>query len=154
MIVDRIENAHLYTGLPGKIANALQIPRDNKLAEKENGRYNVDGDNLYYLVQRYETKPTEQGKLEAHKKYTDIQFVAAGEELLGFAPLENLETKTPYDEAGDYTFYKVPERITNVNLQTGMFCVLFPQDGHMPGCQLNGPSNVVKVVVKLKTNAE
>jgi beta-galactosidase beta subunit len=33
-----------------------------------------------------------------------------------------------------------------------MFCILFPQDGHIPGCQLKHPSNVHKVVVKVRVD--
>ncbi len=154
MIVDKIENAHLYVNLSENIAKALEILKSTDFAEKKDGRYDVDGDNLYYFVQRYETRPLSQCKLEAHKNYIDIQFVADGEELLGYCPLENLETREPYNQAKDVALYKVPARITLVNLQPGMFCLLFPQDAHMPKCQLDAPSNVLKVVVKVKINAK
>ena len=154
MIVDKIENAHLYAKLSDRLAKVLEILKDDKLTERKDGRYDVDGDNLYYIVQRYQTQPVEKGKLEAHKKYIDVQFVSDGEELLGFSPLEGLEIEQPYDEASDCGLYKVPEKITTVKLEAGMFCVLFPQDTHMPGCQVNGPSDVLKVVVKVKINVE
>ena len=152
MIVDKIENAHLYADVSGNIAKALEILKDKSLAEKENGRYDVDGDELYYIVQRYQSRTIEESKFEAHKKYIDIQFVAQGREVLGYSPLENLETEQPYSEEKDCALYGVPGDYTAVNLKQGMFCVLWPGDGHMPGCQLNGPTDVVKVVVKVKIN--
>ncbi|MHC4602158.1 MAG: NanQ anomerase/TabA/YiaL family protein [Planctomycetota bacterium] len=153
MIVDKLENAHLYAGLSDKINIAFGILKDKKLFLKKDGRYEIDGDNLYYIVQRYETRPADQCKLEAHKKYIDIQFVAAGEEILGYTPLENLEISQPYNEEKDIVLYKVSDKLSTVNLGPGMFCILFPQDAHMPGRQLNDPSNVLKVVVKVKINA-
>jgi YhcH/YjgK/YiaL family protein len=153
MIVDKIENAHLYANLSENITKALEILKNTDFAEKTDGRYDVDGDNLYYFAQRYTTKPANQCKLEAHKNYIDIQFVADGRELLGYCPLENLEIKEPYNQAKDVALYKVPDRITLINLAPGMFCALFPQDAHMPKCQLDVPSNVLKVVVKVKINA-
>ena len=152
MIVDKIENAHLYANLSDRIAKALEILKDKSLAEKKDGRYDVDGEKLYYIVQRYKTHPIGQGKLEAHKKYIDIQFVAEGEELLVFAFLENLEIAEPYTEAKDAAFYKIPDKISTVRLGPGMFCILFPQDAHIPGCQINHPSNVVKIVAKVRIN--
>lgn len=153
MIADRIENAHLYVNLSPKIAKALHLLKDKGLAEKDNGRYDVDADDLFYIVDRYQTQPIETGRLEAHRKYVDIQFVAEGEELLGFAPLDNLEIDQAYDEAKDCAFYKVPEKISTLNLKAGMFCILFGADAHMPSRQLNGPSQVLKVVVKVRIDA-
>ncbi len=150
MIVDKIENAQLYADLSDDIAKALAFLKDTDFAQKKDGRYDIDGDNLYYIIQRYQTKPIGQGKLEAHRKYIDVQFVADGEELLGYAHLENLETQEPYNEEKDCVLYEVSENITNVTLMPGTFCILFPDDAHMPCRELNGPSNVLKVVVKVK----
>ena len=150
MIVDKIENAHFYSGLCEKLTRTLEILKDLNPADKDDGRYDVEGDELYYLVQRYETKPIEQGRLEVHQKYIDVQFIAEGEELLGYCPLENLECIQPYTEAKDCALYKAPEQLGMVKLTKGMFCILFPQDTHMPCRQASGPSNVIKVVTKVK----
>jgi YhcH/YjgK/YiaL family protein len=150
MIVDKIENAGVYADLSERLAKALEALKKEDFSKKPDGRYDIDGSNLYYLVQRYQTKPMEQCKLEAHENYIDIQFVADGEEILAYTPIDNLEVTTPYNKEKDIIFYKTPAKITSVNLTEGMFCVLYPQDAHMPKCQLSGPSNVLKVVVKVK----
>jgi biofilm protein TabA len=151
MIIDKLENAYLYAGLSARIKRGLEVLKDKKLSAKKDGRYEVDGDELYYMVQRYTTKPIKEGRLEAHKKHIDIQFAASGEEMIGHCLLGQLDVEEPYDEAKDVVFYKVPERINTVKLGEGMFCILFPQDGHMPGCHLASPSKILKVVVKVKT---
>jgi YhcH/YjgK/YiaL family protein len=150
MIVDRLENAYLYAGLSAKTKKGLEILKDEKLSTKKDGRYEVDSDDLYYIIQRYTTKPIEKGRLEAHRKYIDIQFAADGEELIGHCLVGQLDVEEPYDEAKDVVFYKVPEEINTIKLSEGMFCILFPQDGHMPCCQLDGPCKVLKTVVKVK----
>ena len=154
MVIDKLENAHLYAGLSAKVKKGLEILKDKKLSTKKDGRYDVNGDNLYYVIQRYTTKPIEEGRLETHRKYIDIQFAAKGEEVIGHSLLSQLNVEEPYDEAKDIVFYEVPEKISTIKLSEGMFCILFPQDGHIPGCQLAGPSNVVKVVVKVKADGE
>jgi len=150
MIVDKIGNAGAYADLSKRLAKALEVLKKEDFSKKADGRYDIDGSNLYYLVQRYQTKPMEQCKLEAHENYIDIQFAADGEEILAYTPIDNLEVTTPYNKEKDIVFYKTPAKITSVNLTAGMFCVLYPQDAHMPKCQLSGPSNVLKVVVKVK----
>ncbi len=152
MIVDRIENAHLYAGVSKRIARALEVLKETDFAAKENGRYDVDGDNLYYLVQRYTTEPVEKRRPEAHEKYIDIQYLAKGKELMGYCLLEELETDTPYNDEKDIIFYKQPKDMSQIQLLPGVFAVLFPQDGHCPKCQLAGPGDVLKVVVKVKIN--
>lgn len=52
MITDKIENAHLYAGLSEKFSRAFEVLKNTNFAEKENGRYDIDGDNIYYFVQR------------------------------------------------------------------------------------------------------
>ena len=150
MIVDKIENAHLYAALNDRFTKAFEILNDKNLAEKKDGRYAVDGNDLYYIVQHYTTRPMEKDKLEAHKKYIDIQVVVGGEELLAYAPIEGLSVAQPYSEDKDIAFYRATDKISRVTLRPGLFCILFPQDGHIPCCQLNGPSDVHKVVIKVK----
>jgi YhcH/YjgK/YiaL family protein len=150
MIVDKLENANLYAGISDKINAALEILKDPAIADKADGRYDVDGDNLYYMVQRYSTAPIEEGKIEAHKKYIDIQFVAAGCETIGYAPIAPLEIDVPYDEKGDVVFYKKHDLLSRVKVCRSMFCILFPGDGHIPGRACCGSSDVCKIVVKVR----
>lgn len=154
MIVDKIENANLYAGLSDRIARAFEILRDKNLAAKDNGRYEVDGKDFYYLVQRYMSRPIEQARFEAHREHIDIQFLLEGQEGIGHAPVGELTPATPYDKEKDVTRYKMPGSFTQVKLCKGMFCLLYPGDAHMACYQFNGPTNVHKVVVKVKVNTE
>ncbi len=149
MIVDKIENAHLYAGMSDKIAAALDIIKDKTTAQKEDGRYEVQGSDIFYLVQRYATVGIEEGNLEAHKRFIDLQYVANGQEILGYAPTDNLEIATPYDEDKDCILYKVPQQMTPVYLSEGAFCILWPGDTHLPGRSVDGRDDVCKIVVKI-----
>ncbi|MGA2171420.1 MAG: YhcH/YjgK/YiaL family protein [Sedimentisphaerales bacterium] len=150
MILDRIENAHLYAGLNAGFAKAFEILTDKTLSQKQDGKYAVDGDKIYYTIQRYTTKPMSEGKLEAHCKYIDIQFLLTGVELLGYAPLKGLTIAEEYNPQKDIAFFNAPKEITKVKLEPGLFCILFPSDAHLPGCQLAGPTEVRKVVIKIQ----
>jgi YhcH/YjgK/YiaL family protein len=154
MILDRIDNADFYAGLHPRFAKAFEIFNDETFAKKENGKYPVDGNEIYYTIQQYVTKPISEGKLEAHRKYIDIQFLLAGVELLGYAPVANLTVVEAYDKAKDIAFFSRPEKMTTVILEPGLFCILFPNDAHLPGCQVTGPAETQKVVIKIRLNEE
>ncbi|NDG71800.1 MAG: DUF386 domain-containing protein, partial [Proteobacteria bacterium] len=66
------------------------------------GRYEIDGDRVFALVQKYTTKPVESALYEAHRRYSDIQFIFSGRETILWAPLAAMSEQTmPYDEAKD-----------------------------------------------------
>jgi YhcH/YjgK/YiaL family protein len=153
VIVDKIENTHLYACCGDNLAKAFEILKDKTLTEKPDGKYEVDGKNIYYLVQRYQSKPLAEGRFEAHQKCIDIQYVASGEETLGYAPIDGLEIQTPYNPEKDIIFYSKPAKYTPVHLKAGLFSVLYPDDAHMPGRAIDNPTNVLKIVVKVKINA-
>jgi YhcH/YjgK/YiaL family protein len=161
MILDRIDNTRLYLGLHAGFVRAFEVLTDKTLVKKEDGKYPVDGENIYYTIQRYTTKPLNEGNLEAHRKYIDIQFLLEGVEILGYAPLKGLTTAEEYNPQKDIAFFNTPKEITKVKLEPGLFCILFPDDAHLPGrfevspaggpCrQLVGPADVRKVVIKIR----
>ena len=150
MILDTIDNTHLYTGLHTGFAKAFEILRDLTLSQKEDGRYTVDGDKVYYTIQRYTTRPMSQGKLEAHREYIDIQFLLSGEELLGYAPVKGLTVAEEYNPQKDIAFFDAPKDITKIKLEPGLFCILFPDDAHLPCCHLAAPAEARKVVIKIR----
>ena len=120
-------------------------------ADCPTGRYELAGNRIYALVQRYRTKPHAQAAIEAHQKYADVQFILAGRETILWAPLAALTTVTqPYDPAKDIGFFASVRGTTPLHLSAGQFAILLPQDGHAPGLEADGPSDVVKVVVKVR----
>ncbi|MGD0572211.1 MAG: YhcH/YjgK/YiaL family protein [Sedimentisphaerales bacterium] len=150
MILDRIDNTHLYVGPHAGFARAFEILTDKTLSQKQDGKYTVDGEKIYYTLQRYTTKPLNEGNLEAHRKYIDIQFLLEGVEILGYAPLKGLTTAEVYNPQKDIAFFNTPKEITKVILEPGLFCILFPDDAHLPCRQLAGPTDVRKVVIKIR----
>jgi biofilm protein TabA len=148
MIVDKIKNLDSYKGLSKRLDEGLKIISDPGLVNKEDGKYEVDGDNLFYMVARYKTKDLSEAKFETHKRYIDIQAVLKGKEIIGYTHMDNLKSNVPYTD--DIEFFETPGDYEEVKMTEGMFSVLFPQDGHMPGCDYNGKNDIVKVVVKVK----
>ena len=149
MILDTMVNGARYQMLSGRFAKAFELLAKGDMAQKEDGKYEVDGDRLYYMVQSYLTKPVEERRFEAHRRYADIQAIFSGREAMGYRKTEGMESQTPYDESKDIMFFATPASYTNLQLESGEFVVLFPGEGHMPQVQLEGPSQIRKVVFKV-----
>jgi len=150
MIIDKIENSHLYNGLSKRIETAFEYIRKTELKIIQPGKYEIDGENIFALISEYKTKSEQEGKLEAHKKYIDVQYVIAGEELMGYAPLSNQTVLEPYKEENDIVFYEGNKSIIKVS--AGMFAIFFPEDVHMPGISAGKNSDVKKLVMKVRIN--
>jgi YhcH/YjgK/YiaL family protein len=116
-----------------------------------NGKHMIDGDRLFAMVQRYRTKPVAEGRWEMHKKYIDVQYVAAGSESIGFAPLAGDSlVEESYDPSRDVAFYKMSGVFLPVS--AGTFAVFTPDEVHAPCLAPADPEpaagEVLKVVVK------
>ena len=149
MVVDRIENLKLYYPLLGCLSQVQEFLADFEKEAKPDGRYELDGERLFAMVQGYETKSPE-GKLpEAHRKYIDLQVVIDGRENIGWAPLVELKEETEeFSKGGDIGFYSGKIQI-QVTLNKGYFALLYPEDAHMPCMRVDGPENVRKIVFKI-----
>ena len=157
MIIDKIENAHLYKNISERVNKSFEYIRITDLKNLPAGRYPIDGENIFALVSEYQTKSESEGKLEAHRKYFDVQYVIEGEELMGYAPLGNpafaeatagrQQILEPYKEENDIIFYRGDKSFTKVS--SGMFAIFFPEDVHMPGISTGKISDVKKLVIKV-----
>ncbi len=148
MIIDKLSNSNLYSCFGKRINDALAYLIKTDFSKLKHGKYEIDSDNIFSLISEYQTKDETEGKLEAHKKYIDVQFVAKGSELLGFAPLKNQKIISEYNEQNDIIFYEGDKSFIKVD--EGMFAIFFPSDVHMPGIKCKEKAYVKKVVVKVK----
>lgn len=147
MIIDKIENYKLYEGLSKRISKAFKYIVDTDLLNTESGRYEIEGDEIFAMVQSYDTKKLSEAKLEGHFKYIDIQYVITGVENMGCTPMRN-QAIVSMNEDDDYAFYEGAAPLFKV--EAGMFTVFFPEDLHMPCIECDNMSEVKKVVVKVK----
>ena len=72
---------------PAAIATALEFLAKPETAELPVGRYELDGDNIFVLIQDQTTAPVENKRAESHRNYIDIQYLFTGKEVQGYAPL-------------------------------------------------------------------
>ena len=148
MIIDNIKNTSFYYGVNKRLILAFQFLREKNLAETESGKYEIDGSDIYALVQSYETKPEGKGVWEAHRRYIDIQYLVNGTEKMGCANLEAMTVCREYTEDEDCLLLK--GKGIFFLLKPEDFVIFMPQDVHMPGLAATNPQTVKKVVVKVR----
>lgn len=149
MILDSLTAAGEYEALGTGIALGLAYLRSFD-PDTPDGRYELDGDDLFALVQTYDTAPAAEKRFEAHRRYLDIQHVSAGTERILHAPQLDLEVDTAYSDADDIVFFREPGVSSSLLLRAGDFAIFHPTDAHKPGCMAGGRTQVKKVVVKVR----
>jgi len=148
MIVDQIKNAEQYYSISDRLRKGFEYLLNTDFSNMEVGKYEIEGNQLYALVQNYQTRSMEEGRWEAHKNYIDIQYVFDGNEKMGYAVLDDMEEIQAYNPEKDIYFFKGNGDFVSVS--KNMFAVFFPQDVHMPCMTKDTQQNVRKVVVKVK----
>jgi len=116
------------------------------------GKYPVDGDQVFALVQAPKTYFRKQGKWESHKDYIDIQYMLVGEESIGFQKTDILAEIGPYRMENDITFYSENGKGFFPQLIPDSFVICFPSDAHMPLVCMENPQHIKKVVMKVRAD--
>lgn len=147
--IDKKEFAVRYHQNKERWDKAFAFLKDEDLSAVEVGNHELDGKNVFVIVSEYNTKNPEDAQYEAHKNYTDIQYVVSGTEYIGLADLSATSVKTPYDKERDIAFYNVEEG-QNLLAHPGTFFIFFPQNAHSPGMKVEDNVPVKKVVIKVR----
>ena len=150
MILDTLDQWPRYATLSPRLPAAFRF-LETLPADLPDGRHPLDGDNVFALVQTYQTKTPGAVVFEAHRTYLDIQFLQRGAETILWAPLTTCGTVTePYRPETDAAFFAPTPHHIALALQAGQFAMFFPTDAHAPGLVLDQPATVRKIVIKVR----
>ena len=100
------------------------------------------------------TGPRENLRPECHRKYIDVQFLAAGgPERIGWYPDlgDNEVDENLLDTPRDICFYKNNPNAREgvIEMQPGSYAMFFPWDVHIPAIQVGEPAKIRKIVIKV-----
>lgn len=147
MIVDSLAKLDFYAPINERFTRALAYLRGVDLKALPEGKYEIDGDEIYMMISERDLKTKADAAMEAHDRYIDIQVVVDGHEGFGWKYRE--ECTAPRGEMNtvkDIIFYDdVPS--TYFELKAGEAAIFFPDDAHAP---LVGEGHVKKCVIKVK----
>lgn len=146
IIINKLQHAERYFNMHPEFEKAFAFLRRDDLAELPADRYQIEGDRLFCMISKGPGRSRSEAKLEAHRKYVDIQYVIAGTDEMGFKPAADCKMiDTDYDADKDIMFFKdQPDSWTPV--PAGSFVIFFPQDAHAP---LVSEGEIHKAVLKI-----
>ena len=127
---------------------ALDFFRKGNLNELEIGRHDLSA-GAYAAVSEYETKNPAVARYEVHRKYIDIQYVAAGEEYIEVLPMDDFAEEQEYNEAKDIVFFKANPEGKKLLADKSLFFIFFPNEAHKPCIRIGEAGKVKKIVVKI-----
>jgi len=112
------------------------------------GRYLLEGDKLFYLVQEGVSAHPDSLQPEYHEDYLDIQLLLSGLEWIGVGPFD---APAPMVAPAGPDLFFVPELVqhNHICLQPGEFVVFYPGELHKPLCTLTEPAFLRKIVIKI-----
>ena len=146
MILDSLADYHRYTGIHPAFAQAFHFLVYTDLATMAAGRHAIDGDRLYVSIDHKDGRGRDGARLEAHRKYLDIQLTIDGPEEIGWAPLASCrQAAGTFDETKDIGFF-ADRPDTWLSVPPGRFAIFFPTDAHAP---LAGRGLLKKAIVKV-----
>ena len=152
MIIDNLYTSQCdYGNMDCRLARAFDWLRGTDLKAIQPGQViQIDQRRVSAQIQSYTSIRPEDGSFETHRSFIDIQIVVKGREVMYWTPAVNLtKIKTPYDFEKDLVFFEEPAFSIPFQVNEGDFAVFFPSDGHKPRCQVAGPEEVGKIVVKV-----
>lgn len=138
------------TWLSPILAEGLAYLANTDLAVLSPGRYEVGDKGMFVMVSEYETAEKTSKRPEVHQKYIDIQWLVAGEEIIGCSQYSPDYQTVEEDFAGrDIAFFATVKKEVEVLLEQDGFAIFFPWDVHRPGCQASQVKKVKKAVLKI-----
>ncbi|MEN6296343.1 MAG: YhcH/YjgK/YiaL family protein [Rectinema sp.] len=139
-----------YRGLSRNLDVAFDWLNEGAWRQLSAGKYPIQDDDVFALVQEYVTKEQSACRFESHRKYIDIQMLISGEEIIEALSLDSLKVVEPYKS--DIEFFALPEdkKAHALSMSPGQIAIFFPEDAHRP-CMKVGDSaeSVKKIVVKV-----
>jgi len=134
-----------------RLNQAINWVKTQNLRTLADGRYEIDGTNIFAMVSTYTTKPEKNCLYEGHRKYIDFQLLLEGKEWFCNTEESNVEVTQLYDEYKDICFgFSKTESEDRILLSGRKALLLFPYDFHKPCIAMNGKSEEVrKLVIKI-----
>jgi biofilm protein TabA len=146
MIIDAGAFSHRYTSLHPLFERAFRFLADSDLRAFAPGRHPLEGDRMYVSIDHVEGRGRDGARLEAHRRYIDIQYTIEGAEEIGWMPLAACGPPAgAFDDTRDVGFFE-GRPTTWLAVPEGTFVIFFPEDAHAP---LAGTGPLKKAIVKI-----
>ncbi len=146
--VQGLNEAGLHPQLHTALCRALAATP----ADKEPGRYALDGDDIFMNVMQLTTQSPQEKAAELHADYIDIQLLLRGEERILYGCAGTARDCEAWHEEEDYQLCQQIAHEQCVTLHPGMFAIFMPGEPHKPGCRVGEAQAIAKVVIKVRAS--
>lgn len=146
MILSTLSQSDRYAGLHPLFPRAFEYIRNTDLTALAPGRYPLMSDDLFAIVEQVPGRTRATAKLEAHRRYIDIQLVLEGTDEMGWRALADCTQPVgDYSTVRDIRFFN-DAPASWISTPPGTFCIFFPEDAHAP---LVSEGIIRKVIFKI-----
>ncbi|MGL5697890.1 MAG: N-acetylneuraminate anomerase [Kluyvera sp.] len=139
-------------GLHAVLREALALAVAEKPQDMEPGSYPLQGDDIFMNIMQFVTQSPASKKAELHERYIDIQLLLAGEERIVFGMSGAARQCEEWHAEDDYQLCCEIADEQAVTLKAGRFAVFMPGEPHKPGCVVEAPAEIKKVVIKVRAS--
>lgn len=151
MLIETFDSDNPIVPEHAGLAAALAWLRQTDLNTLPLGRHEIQGDDVFAMIEDYTTKLEADGVWETHAEHADIQLLLAGQERIGWvADTSTVSLSEDRRPDADVCFFSPPAQPLWVTLCPGMFVLIPPGELHGPCRALAAPSDVRKMVVKIR----
>ncbi len=134
--------------------SAFEWIEANADSASEGYHHPFPNNSMFVRVMTYDLKSRSEARYEHHKHTIDLQYTIQGAEGIEYTPLHLLSAQGDYLPEKDFQFFDTPAHgYGRIDNHVGHFCVLWPNDGHMPQLRVKRFSWVRKLVVKIPVAA-
>ncbi len=147
MILAHIEDSERYFSLHPLFKQLFDYVKTHDLSQVPAERITLDGERLFINVADASLKSPEEQVLEVHRRYIDVHFPLSNNEVMGWSPLQGLQTESvnPFNEEDDYAVYAETAQ-TYLTIRPGEFAIVWPEDAHAP---IIGEGKLRKLIAKV-----
>ena len=147
MILAHIEDSERYYSLHPLFKQLFDYVKTHDLSLVPAERITLDGERLFINVADASLKSPEEQVLEVHRRYIDVHFPLSSSEVMGWSPLQGLQTESvnPFNDEDDYAVYAEPAQ-TYLTIRPGEFAIVWPEDAHAP---IIGEGKLRKLIAKV-----
>lgn len=151
MIVGRLsEIAAEKNILPAAVVRGIEALLKMAPATIAAGRYEVEGGQMFVLIQDVDSRTFEESRSEAHRTFADVQIPLSASERYGFSFQQSgLACTEDRLEANDVAFYDNPSTEFFMDIDPGTYVVFLPNELHRPCLTINGKKKIRKAVIKI-----
>lgn len=120
----------------------------SQLEKGDSKKVVIDGERIFAIFQKYDSKDGREPIFEAHRKFIDVQYVHSGSEAILVSNGDEAMITQAYDVENDFELFQLKQWST-LHMTNGMAAVLYPKDLHAPGIQFQQSELIEKIVVKV-----